>query len=99
MTDDLARSIDQGVALSEPELEGRLRLLLDGDLERFVRVADLAATVNRLAHIQRGRRTVQRKPPEKIAGPDPTISNPEKAARSKERVVAEWFESALQHRP
>lgn len=69
----------------------QLRGMDGGKLDELINITDNAATVNRMARIERGRRTEKLKtgPSEFIT---PGVTNSESKKRSEERKVAEWYD-------
>ncbi len=83
------------IALDLVDVGEQLALLSDADLDDVIEVTDNAATVNRLARIERGRRN--KKHPGgrgKTLTPGVSLSAGEMKKRSQERKVAKWFDDS-----
>lgn len=87
---DLA--LASGILVLDPgDMAEQIATMADDDLDSLIEITDNAATANRIARIERGRRT------QNLRG----MSNPEghsftdyeKKKRHEERKVAEWFDS------
>ncbi len=92
MSPSLAKTTHTLLALDPADVGEQLALLSDADLDGVIEITDNAAMVNRLARIERGRRT------EKMEGsrsvlPGRTQTQTERHRRSEEMAVAAWVDA------
>lgn len=73
------------------DVASKLLKFTDFDLDSLIGLTDNAATVNRLARIERGRRTERQQGSSSVL-PGSTQSQTERNRRSEEMIVAEWVD-------